>query len=157
MPHPQDYQPAPGGEFVAKFGRTAVTLAPDREPRAIYRDGAHVGDWPAPADGWRVIVHGECSGTARTFGAAKALGEALARGSEANYRTFNDSSPRRHALTLADATAEVAATEADRAALMARFPFTLAEQTTLAASRHADVLEPLAPEIVARRIVQLAG
>jgi hypothetical protein len=155
QPNPFHRYTLPEGTPVhsAKFGRTQVDIWPRAGVRAIYRDGAHVGDWPE--FGYSFAVHDELSGFAATFEAAKAEGEFYARISSANGR-YELGGRRHHAMTPEAARAAVEATEADRAALMARHPYTPAEVAKLKASRHhADILEPLSDAERARRVAKL--
>lgn len=143
-----EYTPDPGtGHLTARFTRK-VTLIPDDKPHGVYRDGAKVGEWPGK--GYTIQVHGVMSAGASTLEAAKALGE--------HYGNESTTARLRHALSLDAATAIVMADQADRAAMMARYPFTPAEVESLKASRHhSDILEPTPPAEIARRIAQLSG
>jgi hypothetical protein len=151
----QDYQEdsTRPGVLRAKFGNIAVTLTPRHGAVAVYRDGVQVGEWPE--QGYSVTVHGVATGIAWSLASAKALGEHIARHYSGAYASRT---PYRHAMDPAAAAADVGASIADSAAMMARFPFTPSEVESLRASRHhADILDPPTPDVIARRVRQLTG
>ncbi len=135
------------GHLAARFTRK-VTIIPRTEPRSIYRGGAKVGEWPDR--GFSVIIHDVMSAYASTLESAKAIGEHY--GNELTLTSL------KHVLTPERAAEIVAAEIADRAALMARYPFTPEEVESLKASRyHSDILEPPSAVEIARRIGRLSG
>lgn len=157
MPKPTDYTPVEGapGHLAAKFGKVRVTLMPKSGATGVYRDGVKAGEWPDP--GYTVLIHGHLSASAKTLQAAKALGEFY--GWTSNPRNMRVRPPVRvHAMTRDAAANAVEADEADRAAMMARFPFTPKEVEQLKASRHhADILEPTGRAVIERRVAQLSA
>jgi hypothetical protein len=151
-----DFIPVPDkpGHLAAKFGKVRVTLMPKTGASGIHRGGVKVGEWPDP--GYVVVIHNCLSTSAATLEAAKAIGEFY--GWTENPRNMRVRPPARvHAMTVEAATAYVEGVEADRDALMARYPYTPEEVARLKASVHADVLEPTPARVIAGRIAQLSA
>lgn len=145
--------------LVARFGHTEVTIKP-AAPRTIYRDtvpndadGARVPAGVWPAFGYTVEVQGEMTCTVATLDAAKAMGEWRALNSESNKGRA--SGKLLYSLTPGRAAEVVAMLDADRAALIAAFPFSPDEEKTMIRSQ-ADYPEIMA-KARARDVERLCG